>query len=230
MVINVTTKVNYLIKYLYFSQSKNNHIKTSSKYLEEAIDHFSSLPGIGKKTALRLVLNLLKRDENEVKAFADSLNHLHQHIKQCKTCGNISDHDECSICTQNSRQKNIICVVEDIRDILAIESTEQYFGVYHVLGGVISPMDGIGPNDLNIETLFNRLKNGNIEEVILALNSSMEGETTNFYLYKKLETSGVKITTLLKGVSVGTELHYADELTLGRSIINRMPFEMGFKQ
>jgi recombination protein RecR len=202
----------------------------SSKYLEEAIEHFSSLPGIGKKTALRLVLNLLKREEQEVKSFADSLKSLHEHIKQCKICGNISDIETCSICNQNSRQKHVICVVEDIRDILAIESTEQYFGVYHVLGGVISPMDGIGPNDLNISSLFERIKEGNIDEVILALNSSMEGETTNFYLYKKLEPSGVKITTLLKGVSIGTELHYADELTLGRSIVNRLPFEMGFKK
>lgn len=202
----------------------------SSKYLEEAIEHFSSLPGIGKKTALRLVLNLLKRDEQELKSFADSLNHLHEHIKQCKICGNISDQNICGICHQSSRQKQVICVVEDIRDILAIESTEQYFGVYHVLGGVISPMDGIGPNDLNINSLFERLKEGGINEVILALNSSMEGETTNFYLYKKLEPSGVKITTLLKGVSIGTELHYADELTLGRSIVNRLPFEMGFKK
>jgi recombination protein RecR len=205
-------------------------LNISSKYLEEAIEHFASLPGIGKKTALRLVLNLLKRDEHEVKGFADALNHLHERIKQCKICGNISDVDTCGICAQNSRNHSIICVVEDIRDILAIESTEQYFGVYHVLGGVISPMDGIGPNDLNIESLFNRLKNGNIEEVILALNATMEGETTNFYLYKKLEPSGLKITTLLKGVAVGTELHYADELTLGRSIVNRMPFDLGFKK
>jgi len=205
-------------------------LNISSKYLEEAIEHFASLPGIGKRTALRLVLNLLKRDENNVKRFADTLNHLHERIKSCKKCGNISDKDICGICTQNSRNHSIICVVEDIRDILAIESTEQFFGVYHVLGGVISPMDGIGPNDLNINSLFERIENETTEEVILALNSSMEGETTNFYLYKKLEPLGVKITTLLKGVSVGTELHYADELSLGRSILNRLPFELGFKK
>ncbi|MGV6861205.1 MAG: recombination mediator RecR [Putridiphycobacter sp.] len=202
----------------------------SSKYLEDAVDHFASLPGVGKKTALRLVLNILKRDEEEVKAFAKTLDSLHEHIKQCKVCGNISDQDICGICNQQSRNHQIICVVEDIRDILAIESTEQFFGVYHVLGGVISPMDGIGPNDLNISSLFDRIQEHEVEEIILALNSSMEGDTTNFYLYKKIEPFGVKVTSLLKGVSVGTELHYADELTLGRSITNRLPFELSFKK
>ena len=201
-----------------------------SKYLENVVEHFSSLPGIGKKTALRLVLNLLKRDEEELKEFAEALNHLKSNISSCKVCGNISDGDLCHICIQNNRKKDIVCVVEDIRDIMAIESTEQFFGLYHVLGGVISPMEGIGPNDLNIPTLIKRLENGEISEVILALPTNMEGDTTNFYLYRKLEPFNIKVTTLTRGVSVGTELHYADELTLGRSIVNRMPFEFSISK
>ena len=201
-----------------------------SKHLEDLVDHFSSLPGIGKKTALRLVLNLLKREEDEIKLFAHSLDNLHQNIASCKVCGNISDADTCSICIQNSRNKSLVCVVEDIRDIMAIESTEQYFGVYHVLGGVISPMEGIGPADLNISSLLDRVENGEIKEVILALNASMEGDTTNFYLYRKLGDSNIKITTLSRGVAVGTELHYTDELTLGRSIVNRLPFDLDFSK
>ncbi len=201
-----------------------------SKYLENVVEHFSSLPGIGKKTALRLVLNLLKREEVEIQKFADALNHLKSNISTCKICGNISDADTCYICVQNHRKRDIICVVEDIRDIMAIESTEQFYGLYHVLGGVISPMDGIGPNDLNVESLINRLQGGDISEVILALPTNMEGDTTNFYLYRKLEPFDIKITTLTRGVSVGTELHYADELTLGRSILNRMPFEFSISK
>ena len=199
-----------------------------SKHLEDLVDHFSSLPGIGKKTALRLVLNLLKRDEGEVKVFSDSLNNLHKNIKSCKICGNISDVETCDICNQQSRNHSLICVVEDIRDIMAIESTEQFFGVFHVLGGVISPMEGIGPTDLNISTLLDRVESGVVKEVILALNASMEGDTTNFYLYRKLADINVKITTLSRGVAVGTELHYTDELTLGRSIVNRLPFDLDF--
>lgn len=201
-----------------------------SKHLEDLVDHFSSLPGIGKKTALRLVLNLLKQDEDEVKMFADSLNNLHQNITSCKVCGNISDSDTCGICSLNSRKHDLICVVEDIRDIMAIESTEQYYGVFHVLGGVISPMEGIGPSDLNISSLIDRVEKGEVSEVILALNASMEGDTTNFYLYRKLAELDVKITTLSRGVAVGTELHYTDELTLGRSIINRLPFDLDFSK
>ena len=199
-----------------------------SKHLEDLVDHFSALLGIGKKTALRLVLNLLKRDEDEIKMFAHSLDNLHQNISSCKVCGNISDSETCSICVQNSRNQSLVCVVEDIRDIMAIESTEQYFGVYHVLGGVISPMEGIGPADLNINSLLERVNSGSINEIILALNSSMEGDTTNFYLYRKLADSNLKITTLSRGVAVGTELHYTDELTLGRSIVNRLPFDLDF--
>lgn len=199
-----------------------------SKHIEELVEHFSSLPGIGKKTALRLVLNLLKRDVEEIQAFSLALGEMHQKIASCKLCGNISEEELCTICIQNSRKKEIICVVEDIRDIMAIESTEQYFGVYHVLGGVISPMEGIGPHDLNIDALVERVKSGEVEEVLLALNASMEGDTTNFYIYRKLADSGVKVTTLSRGVAVGTELHYTDELTLGRSILNRMPFDSSF--
>ncbi|MFT5822434.1 MAG: recombination protein RecR [Crocinitomix sp.] len=197
-----------------------------SKHLEDLVEHFSSLPGIGKKTALRLVLNLLKREESEIEAFSTSLREMHQKISSCTCCGNIADGDLCSICLQNSRKKDLICVVEDIRDIMAIESTEQFYGVYHVLGGVISPMEGIGPHDLNIDTLVERVNSGEVTEVVLALNASMEGDTTNFFLFRKLADSDIKITTLSRGVAVGTELHYTDELTLGRSILNRMPFDM----
>lgn len=197
-----------------------------SKHLEDLVEHFSSLPGIGKKTALRLVLNLLKREGREIEAFAQSLGEIQTKISACDCCGNISDGALCSICVQNSRKKELICVVEDIRDIMAIESTEQFYGVYHVLGGVISPMDGIGPHDLNIDSLVERVQGGEVNEVVLALNPSMEGDTTNFFLFRKLADFDVKITTLSRGVSVGTELHYTDELTLGRSILNRMPFDM----
>lgn len=197
-----------------------------SKHLEDLVDHFASLPGIGRKTALRLVLNLLKRDEEDLKVFAESLGNLKDKVTSCKNCGNVSDADTCGICDQTSRKHNIICVVEDIRDILAVESTQQYFGVYHVLGGVISPMEGVGPNDLNIDHLVERINAGGVDEVILALNASMEGDTTNFFLYRKLADMDVNVTTLSRGVAVGTELQYTDELTLGRSIINRMPFDM----
>lgn len=197
-----------------------------SKHLDELVEHFASLPGIGRKTALRLVLNLLKRKEEEIELFSKSLGEIKKRVCSCKTCGNIADSDTCSICAQKSRQQQVICVVEDIRDIMAIENTEQYFGVYHVLGGVISPMEGIGPNDLNIQSLVDRVKGGGVQEIILALNATMEGDTTNFYIYRKLAETGVTVTTLSRGVSVGTELHYTDELTLGRSILNRTLFDM----
>jgi recombination protein RecR len=202
-------------------------VNIPSKYLEDLVEHFSSLPGIGKKTALRLVLNLLKRDEEELKVFAAALGDIKDKLSSCKVCGNISDAETCGICSQHSRNKELICVVEDIRDILAIESTQQFFGVYHVLGGVISPMEGIGPADLNIDSLINRLEGGEVKEIILALNASMEGDTTNFYLYRKIADFNVPVTTLSRGVAVGTELQYADELTLGRSIVNRTPFDFG---
>ena len=200
-----------------------------SKHLEDLVEHFSSLPGIGKKTALRLVLNLLKREESEIEAFSKSLGEMHQKISSCTCCGNISDGDLCSICTQNSRKKELICVVEDIRDIMAIESTEQFYGVYHVLGGVISPMEGIGPHDLNIDSLVERVKSGEVNEVVLALNASMEGDTTNFYIFKKIQDYNIQTSTIARGISVGDELEYADEITLGRSIVNRIPFENTLK-
>ena len=197
-----------------------------SKHLEQLVDHFSSLPGIGKKTALRLVLNLLKRDEKEIETFATDLADMHKKISTCEVCSNISDGPKCSICSQTSRKREVICVVEDIRDIMAIEATEQFFGLYHVLGGVISPMDGIGPHDLNIDLLVERVASGEVAEVVLALNPSMEGDTTNFFIFRKLADYNVNVTTLSRGVAVGTELHYTDELTLGRSIVNRLPFDM----
>ncbi|MCG8574135.1 MAG: recombination mediator RecR [Flavobacteriales bacterium] len=196
-----------------------------SKYLEDLVEHFSSLPGIGKKTALRLVLNLIKRDKGELMAFSGALADIKDNISSCKRCGNISDADYCSICSTPSRKQEIVCVVEDLRDVMAIESTEQFFGLYHVLGGVISPMEGIGPADLNIDDLVKRVEEEEIKEIILALSPSMEGDTTNFFLYRKLADKDVTITTLSRGVAVGAELHYTDELSLGRSIVNRLPFE-----
>jgi len=199
--------------------------KYSSKLLENAINEFSRLPGIGRKTALRLVLYLLKKDNNEVESFCDSLTYLKKDIKYCKICHNISDTDICDICSQKSRNSDIICVVENIRDVMAIENTHQFNGLYHVLGGIISPMDGIGPSELEIDSLIERVKKGKVSEIILALSTTMEGDTTNFYIYKKLKDSHVKISTLSRGVSIGDELEYTDEVTLGRSIKNRQDFE-----
>lgn len=197
-----------------------------SKYIENAVEQLSTLPGIGKKSALRLVLNLLNRDKGEVEAFSNAFIEMMENVKSCKVCNNISDTETCSICTNPNRDKHIICVVEDIRDILAIENTESYKGVYHVLGGVISPIDGIGPSDLNIESLIQRVSGQDSVEIILALNSGMEGDTTNFYLYRKLSVSPhIRITSLSRGVAIGTELQYADELTLGKSIENRTEFK-----
>jgi len=199
--------------------------KYSSKLLENAINEFSRLPGIGRKTALRLVLYLLKKDNNEVESFCDSITCLKKNIKYCKRCHNISDTDICDICSQKSRHSDIICVVENIRDVMAIENTHQFNGLYHVLGGIISPMDGIGPSELEIDSLIERVKKEKVSEIILALSTTMEGDTTNFYIYKKLKNSSVKISTLSRGVSIGDELEYTDEVTLGRSIKNRQDFE-----
>ncbi len=201
-----------------------------SKYLEDLVDHFSSLPGIGKKSALRLVLHILKKEEDDIRSFSKALAEISKNLSSCKRCGNISDAEYCSICTTSRRKQDIICVVEDLRDIMAIESTEQYFGLYHVLGGIISPMEGIGPADLNIDHLVERLKTEEVEEVILALSPSMEGDTTNFFIYRKLVDFEIKITTLSRGVAVGAELHYTDELSLGRSIVNRLPFESSLEK
>jgi len=198
--------------------------KFPSALLENAVNEFAKLPGIGRKTALRLVLHLLKRNKEEVNQFGNAFITLRDQIKTCKYCHNISDADVCGICSDKSRDFSTICVVESIRDIMSIENTQQYFGVYHVLGGIISPMDGIGPNDLNIEPLLKKVSGGDVKEIILALSTTMEGDTTNFYLYKKLAPGDVKVSTIAKGVAIGDDLEYADEITLGRSILNRLPF------
>ena len=197
----------------------------SSKYLENAVNEVSQLPGIGKRTALRLVLHLLKRPKEQTHHLANALNTLVDNIKLCKRCHNISDVDICEICSSHNRSEEILCVVEDIRDVMAIESTAQYKGMYHVLGGKISPMEGIGPQNLTIDSLVDKVKSGIIKEVVFALSSAMEGDTTNFYIYKQLDGFDVTLSTIARGISVGDELEYADEITLGRSIINRIPFE-----
>lgn len=196
-----------------------------SKYLEEAVREFAQLPGVGAKTALRLVLYLLKQDHATVKRFGSVFLHLKDEIKYCEKCKNISDTTICSICANPKRSQEEICVVEDIRDIIAIENTQQYRGVYHVLGGLISPMEGVGPSDLNVEPLVKRIHEGGIKEVIMALSATMEGDTTIFYLYKRLKELNVKVTTLARGVAFGGEIEYVDELTLGRSILSRIPYE-----
>ena len=196
-----------------------------SKLLENAVNEFSKLPGIGKKTALRLVLHLLKKDVDEVQRFSRSLTQLREEVKHCKICRNISDLDTCNICGSQARDHRTVCVVENIRDVMSIENTQQYKGVYHVLGGIISPMDGIGPADLEIDSLLKRIETGEIDEVIFALSTTMEGDSTNFYIFKKIKAGKVKITTLARGVSIGDEIEYTDEVTLGRSIVNRMLFE-----
>jgi recombination protein RecR len=196
-----------------------------SRLLENAVNEFAKLPGIGRKSALRLVLHLLKQDVQEVEIFGNSLIQLRSEIKHCKCCHNISDTDICNICANPSRNPSLVCVVENIKDVMSIENTHQFNGLYHVLGGIISPMDGIGPSDLEIESLVTRVNEGNIEEIILALSTTMEGDTTNFFIFKKLKNTTVKISTLARGVSIGDELEYTDEVTLGRSIVNRMNFE-----
>lgn len=200
-------------------------MKLPSKYLDKAVEELSSLPGIGKRTALRLALNLLNRSEEEIQAFAQSLTDMKGFLKNCKICGNVSDTEMCSICSNPSRDLSIICIVEDIRDVLAIEATGTYKGGYHVLGGVISPMEGIGPGELNISRLLERVQNDVVKEIIFALSPTMEGDTTNYYLFKKLCDQEILITCLSRGVSVGTELQYADENSLGKSLIFRQPFK-----
>lgn len=196
-----------------------------SRLLENAVNEFAKLPGIGRKSALRLVLHLLKKDLQEVEIFGNSLIQLRTEIKHCKVCHNISDTDICSLCSNPTRNPSIICVVENIKDVMSIENTHQFNGLYHVLGGIISPMDGIGPSDLEIDSLIRRVEEGNTEEIILALSTTMEGDTTNFFIFKKLKNTNIKISTLARGVSIGDELEYTDEVTLGRSIVNRMNFE-----
>ena len=197
----------------------------SSKLLNNAVEQFSILPGVGKRTALRLVLHLLKLDEEEVRDFAEAITELKNKINYCEICYNISDKVVCSLCSNSSRNSELICIVEDIRDVIAIENTGQYNGLYHVLGGVISPIDGIGPQDLNIDSLIDRLSKGNVQEVIMALGSTMEGDTTNFYLFKKVKDFPIKISTIARGMAIGDQIEYTDELTLGKSIRNRILYE-----
>lgn len=195
-----------------------------SQLLEKAVNEFSKLPGIGRKTAMRLVLHLLRQDDATVDAFGTSIMTLKHEVKYCHVCHNISDTETCNICANPLRDNTSVCVVESIRDVMAIEATQQYHGLYHVLGGVISPMESIGPSDLEIQSLIDRVKAGGVKEVILALSTTMEGDTTNFFIYRKLKDEPVKISVLARGVSVGDELQYTDEVTLGRSIINRTPY------
>ena len=195
-----------------------------SRLLENAVNEFASLPGIGRKTAFRLVMNLLKRNSGEVKRFGESIIRLHSEIHYCKNCHNISDTEICNICSDPKRDRSLICVVENITDVIAIENTRQYRGLYHVLGGIISPIDGIGPADLKIDSLEEKVKAGGITEIILALSTTMEGDTTNFYIYKRLGKYNINITTLARGVAIGDELEYTDEITLGRAINNRNPY------
>ncbi len=200
----------------------------SSKILDDAVSEFSRLPGIGKRSALRMVLHLLKMPAEDAGRLGMAIQRLRQDIRYCRICKNISDSDVCSICGNRRRDNSVICIVEDIRDIIAIENTNQFTGKYHVLGGIISPIDGIGPNELNITSLMERLKNPEVKEIIIALSATMEGDTTAFYLFKKITQSGFsgfKFSTIARGVSVGDELEYADEVTLGRSILNRVPYE-----
>ena len=201
----------------------------SSKLLQNAVNEVAQLPGIGRRTALRLVLHLMRQPENQTTQLSKSLTEMRSKINFCNSCHNISDHSLCEICTNENRNKTTICVVEDIRDVLAIESTATFKGIYHVLGGKISPMDGIGPNDLNIQSLVSKVKSGKVKEVIFALSSTMEGDTTNSYIFKQIQSTEVQISTIARGISVGDELEYADEITLGRSITNRIPFEMSLK-
>ena len=197
-----------------------------SQLLEKAVQEFAKLPGIGRKTALRLVLHLLRQEEEEVTQLADAISRMRKEVRRCKVCHNISDSELCPICSNPRRDGSTICVVENIQDVMAVENTQQFHGLYHVLGGVISPMDGIGPSDLEIESLVERVSNGEVKEVILALSSTMEGDTTNFYIFRKLAPyHDVKISIIARGISVGDELEYTDEVTLGRSILNRTIFE-----
>ncbi|MDO5663664.1 MAG: recombination mediator RecR [Bacteroidia bacterium] len=200
-----------------------------SVLLENAVNEFAKLPGIGRKTALRLVLHLLRQEDSQVEDFAQAIVTLKQEIRYCNCCHNISDSETCSICSDKSRDTSVICVVENIREVMAIENTIQFKGLYHVLGGIISPIDGIGPSDLQIASLEERVKSSEVKEVILALSATMEGDTTNFYIFRKLQPYDVKVSIIARGVSVGDEIEYADEVTLGRSILNRTPFDESYK-
>ncbi len=197
----------------------------SSKLIEDAVQEFSRLPGIGKKTALRMVLQLLRMDEGEVDAFTNAVSRMRHEVRFCKSCHNVSDSDVCVICVNPGRNRNQVCVVETIRDVIAIESTQQYSGLYHVLGGILSPLDGIGPEQLNIHTLQDRVKNNDVGEIIMALSPTIEGDTTVYYIARQLQDTKVSITTIARGIAFGGELEYADEMTLARSIAKRLPIE-----
>jgi len=201
----------------------------SSTLLENAVNEFAKLPGIGRKTALRLVLHLLKQSEFDVEVFGNAFIQLRKEIQYCTVCHNISDTEVCRICSNPGRDHETVCVVENIKDVMSIENTQQFKGLYHVLGGIISPMDGIGPNDLEIESLIQRVQDEGIKEVILALSTTMEGDTTNFFIFRKLALFNIKTTTIARGIAIGDELEYADEVTLGRSILNRVEFTNSFK-
>ncbi len=217
------------------TSKKNRKLKTkmsqpfSSALLENAVNEFAKLPGIGRKTALRLVLHLLRQEEESVETFGNTIIQLRKEIKYCQICHNISDSDICALCNDATRDDSTICVVENIKEVMVVENTRQFRGRYHVLGGVISPMDGVGPSDLEIDSLVTRVAAGGIKEVILALSATMEGDTTNFYIFRKLAPYDIKISIIARGVSVGDELEYTDEVTLGRSIVNRLPFNETFK-
>ena len=200
-----------------------------SALLEKAVNEFSKLPGIGRKTALRLVLHLLREDDQHVEGFAEAITTLKREVKYCSSCHNISNSEMCNICADSSRDPSLVCVVENIKDVMAIENTVKYKGQYHVLGGIISPIDGIGPSDVEIASLVERVKENDVKEVILALSATMEGDTTNFYIFRKLEPFDIKVSIIARGVSVGNELEYTDEVTLGRSILNRTPFKESYK-
>jgi len=200
-------------------------ISFPSKLLEEAVNEFAKLPGIGRRTAMRMVLHLLKEKEEKSTALGKAIISVRQNIRYCDICHNISETEICSLCNDNSRDNSLICVVEDIRDVMAIESTNQYKGVYHVLNGIISPMDGIGPNELNIESLVKRISDNYVKEIIMALSTTIEGDTTIFYIYKRLKDFNISFSTITKGVAIGDELEYTDEITLGRSIVNRIPYD-----
>ncbi len=202
----------------------------ASKLLENAVYEISQLPGIGKKTALRLALHLLRQPTIQTNNLSTALLKLRGEIQYCKNCHNISDSDMCEICSSSRRDHSIVCVVEDIRDVMAIENTSQFNGIYHVLGGIISPMDGIGPQNLTIESLIKKAQDGEIKEIIFALSSTMEGDTTNFYIYRQIQNFDISTSTIARGISIGDELQYADEITLGRSIINRIPYEKTLKK
>lgn len=203
--------------------------KYPSTLLENAVNEFAKLPGIGRKTALRLILHLLRQDNSMVDGFAEAIVKLKHNVNYCCICHNICDEEVCAICSDKSRDLSTVCVVENIKEVMAIENTMQYKGVYHVLGGIISPIDGIGPADLEIESLVERVSKGEVKEIILALSTTMEGDTTNFYIYKKLSQYNVNISIIARGISIGDEIEYADEVTLGRSILNRTPFNESFR-